>query len=240
MSQPGVSELEAALGRSLPHGERGSIASLNDLPDAVIAEAKRLPSTWLVRGLIEYYCGLACRPYLSAFIEKVVEGGEPANVWRRGDVLVPDAAIADQLCLPRDALLGPIGGFHGERIVPSLESWKAGTAWVGAPAHARPDADYRTPVSAGAVNLVRPKLETAPDAASTVRRWTASRVARVLAPDAARTIDGLFASMPSLPPRDQWSDDGRIAVAALMREYNELAASESEIPGFRGPDEWYG
>ena len=30
----------------------------------------------LVRGLIEYYCGLACRPYLSAFIETVVEGLE--------------------------------------------------------------------------------------------------------------------------------------------------------------------
>jgi hypothetical protein len=94
-------------------------------------------------------------------------------------------------------------------------------------------------VPAGAVNLVRPKLEPAPDAASTLRRWTASRIARVLPTDAARTIDGLFASMPSLPARDRWSDDGRIAVAALMREYNELPAADTGIPGFRGPDDWY-
>ncbi len=154
-------------------------------------------------------------------------------------MLVPAPSLKDQLCLTREALLAPIGGYPGMRIVPDLASWASGTSWVGAPAKTRADADYRSSAPKGTVNLVRPKLEVAPDIAITVRRWIAARIARCLAPGKPKTIDSLLASDALLPHVDQWSEDARIAVAALLREFRELAPSEEGIPGFRGPDAWY-
>jgi len=232
-------ELETALGRELPPADRGSIASLNDLPEEVVAESKRLGSATLVRKLLEYYCGLACRPYLPDFVEKVIIGNQPARLWRRGDVLVVAPSLKDQLCQERQALLAPICGHHGVRIVPRLVSWKSGTSWIGAPAKPRPDADYRSGTPQGAVNLTNAELEPAPDVAITVRRWIAARVARSLPLGGRTTIDSLFTVASSLPPVEEWSDDARIAAAALLREFRELAPSEAAIPGFRGPDSWY-
>jgi hypothetical protein len=209
------------------------------VPEELIAEAKKLDSASLAHRLLDHYCALACRPYLTDFVEKVVLGNESPKQWRRGDILVPAPSLKDQLCLTREALLAPIGEYSGVRIVPDLASWTSGTSWVGAPAKFRPDADYRSGVPKGAVNLVKPKVEIAPDVAITVRRWIAARIARCLGTDKPKAIDSLFAVAPSLPPVDQWSEDARIAVTALLREFRELTPSEGEIPGFRGPDRWY-
>jgi len=35
------------------------------------------------------------------------------------------------------------------------------------------------------------------------------------------------------------SADAEIAVRALLRERYELGPSSDEVPGFRGPDDWY-
>jgi hypothetical protein len=239
MSPPQLSDLEAALGRVLSPADRGSIPNLNEMPEELIAVARRLESRSLVRQLIEYYGGLRCRPYLADFIEKVIIGKESPKLWRRGDILVPAPSLATQLGLKRDVLLAPIGGYHDVRIRPDFDSWKAGTSWIGAPAKARPDADYRSTAPEGTVNVVSAELEQAPDVAITVRRWIASRIARCLVPGERPTIEGLFASVPSLPAVEQWSEDARIAVAALLREFGELPPLEGEIPGFRGPDSWY-
>lgn len=239
MKPPESSSLEAVLGRPLSPTDRGSIASLNDVPEALVAEARRLRSSSDVQRLLEYYCGLAARPHLPDFIDKVILGNQPATLWRRGDVLVPAPSLADQLCSTRDALLAPIGGHDGVRIVPDRSRWQSGTSWIGAPAKARPEADYRSAVPQGAVNLVTATLEPAPDVAIAVRRWIASRIARCAATAAANAIDSLFASNPSLPPVERWSDDACVAAAALQREMRELPQSQTEIPGFRGPDLWY-
>lgn len=239
MTAPELSNLEAALGRRLSPRDRASIANLNEMPEALVAEAKKLDSASLAHRLLDHYCALACRPYLTDFIEKVVLGNESPKQWRRGDVLVPAPSLKDQLCLTREALLAPIGEYSGVRIVPDLASWASGTSWVGAPAKARPDADYQSGAPKGTVNLVKPKIELALDVNITVRRWIAARIARCLGADKPKTIQSLFVGDPSLPPADQWSEDARIAGAALLREFRELTPSEKEIPGFRGPDNWY-
>lgn len=239
MTAPELSNLEAALGRRLSPSDRASIAKLNEVPEELIAEAKKLGSASLARQLLDHYCSLACRPYLTDFVEKVVLESESPKQWRRGDVLVPAPSLKDQLCLTREALLAPIGEYSGVRIVPDLVSWVAGTSWIGAPAKSRPDADYLSGVPKGAVNLIKPKVEIAPDVDITVRRWIAARIARCLGTNKPKTIDSLFAVDPSLPPVYQWSEDARIAAAALLREFRELTPSEDEIPGFRGPDKWY-
>ncbi|MDB6001757.1 MAG: hypothetical protein JWP52_3456 [Rhizobacter sp.] len=239
MSPPALSKLEAALGRALLPADRGSIASLNDMPEPLIAEARRLPSTALVRQFIEYHCGLQCRPYLPDFVGKVIVAGEPAARWRRGDVIVPALSLVDQLCMPRDLLLAPISGFRRVRIVPDLDDWTAGTSWVGAPAKARPDADYRSGAPAGSVTLANADVEPAPDVDITVRRWIASRIARSLGLGERPTVERLSAQVPLLPAMSQWSDDARIAWAALTCEVQTLPASVRQVPGFRGPDDWY-
>lgn len=239
MSASKWSELESALGRALPPGDRGSVASLNDLPEDVVEQAKSLLSVRLVRQLLEYYCGLQCRPYLPDFIEKVIAGHAPANRWRRVDGLVPAQSLSAQLCLDREALLAPLGGYSGMRIVPDQASWKAGTSWVGAPVRSRRDADYRSAAPQDAVSVVSPAIEAAPDEDVTVRRWIASRIARCMAAGDPPGVQALFSAVPSLPGVDQWSQDARIALAALLREFRDLPADEHAIPGFRGPDEWY-
>jgi hypothetical protein len=239
MTSPYLSPLEASLGRALPEADRGSVPDLNDMPEQVVAEAKKLASRSLVRELLEYYSGLKNRPYLPAFIDDVIDRVTPVRLWRRGDVLVPAPSLADQLCLHRDTLLAPIGGYDGVRIVPDLGRWRAGDSSVGAPAKCRPDANYRSGTPMGSINLVNPELEPATSVEITVRRWIASRIARCSTSGERTTIEGLLAHIQPLPALEQWSQDARIAVAALMREFRVLPSSEQEVPGFRGPDNWY-
>lgn len=239
MSAGKWSELETALGRALPPGDRASVESLNDLPEGVVAQAKGLQSAQLVRQLLEYYCGLQCRPYLTDFIGKVIEGHTSASRWRRVDGLVPAQSLAAQLCLDREALLAPLGGYSGMRIIPDQSSWKAGTSWVGAPVRSRCDADYRSAAPEGAVSVVSPAIEAAPDEDVTVRRWIASRIARCMAAGEPPGVQALFSAVPLLPGVDRWSQDARIALAALLREFRDLPVDERAIPGFRGPDAWY-
>lgn len=238
MSTSKRSDLEMALGWVLAPEERGSVASLNELPSNLVAQARNLQSTLLVRQLLEYYCGLQCRPYLADFVDKVIDGQEPANRWRRVDGLVPAPSLASQLCLAREALFAPLGGYPGARLVPDRASWEAGTQWVGAPVYFRQDADYRNAIPQGAVNVINPTIEEAPDEDVTVRRWIASRIARCLV-DEPTSVEDLFSAMPSLPGVAQWSQDARIALAALFRELRDLPDDQHATPGFRGPDEWY-
>jgi hypothetical protein len=38
---------------------------------------------------------------------------------------------------------------------------------------------------------------------------------------------------------EQWSQDARIATAALLCEFNEFGPEDGRIPGFRAPDGWF-
>jgi hypothetical protein len=233
------SQLEAVLGHALAPEAHESVASLNELPDDVIQTARRLPSPMLKRQWLEYHCGAACRPWLSSFIVAVIEGGERADAWNREVGLVPAPSLADQLRLDRAALLAPIGGFHGQRVVPDRGSWESGTSWIGAPVFARRDADYRDPTPEGATDLIKPVVESVQDEDVTVRRWIASRLARCVAASALTDVETLFAATPALPAFHAWSADARIALSALLRETRECPQDDATIPGFRGPDAWY-
>jgi hypothetical protein len=239
MSAPGLSPLEAALGRSLPAADRDSIPDLNDMPEAIVAEARTLADPSFVRQLLEYYAGLKNRPYLPAFIDDVILGSTSAQRWRRGDVVVPAPSLVDQLRLPREVLLAPIGGYAGVRVVPELARWRSGDGSVGAPARHRPDATYRTGTPQGSIGLVSPELEPAPGIEVAMRRWIAARIARCLRAGQSPTVDGLRASVPAVPEVQAWSVDARAALAALAREARELGPQNTAIPGFRGPDAWF-
>jgi hypothetical protein len=228
--------LEYRIGRSLSPDDVGSIGNLNEVPEALVAEARKLGHRSRAYDLLYYYTTFDCWPYVSGFIQDVVFGTKSPRLWRRGGVLVPATSLCDQLCQSRSALLAPIGGHAEVRIVPR----PFGDSSVGAPARPRPEADYRSTSPPGASDFANPVLEPMPDLAVGVRRWIAGRLAWCLKGGAPTSIEELFAISPyELPPTDRWSQDAGIAVAALLREFREIVPEPGAIPGFRAPDEWY-
>jgi hypothetical protein len=240
MSVSDWSDLERKIGRPLLPADRRSIADLNDIPEALIAEARKL-HPFDARDLLAYYTMPEDRTYLRDFVENVVFGTQSARRWRRGGVLVPAVSLDDQLRLSRAAILGPLGGPCEVRIVPRLSSWRAGTSREGAPARPWPERNYRSPFPPAATShLSEPDLEPMPDLAVGIRRWIAGRLARSLKGGAPTSIEELFATAPyELLPIEQWSEDARIATAALLREFKAFGPEDGRIPGFRAPDEWF-
>lgn len=232
--------IERKLGRKLDSKLRGSLANLNEIPDSWLKDAAALKNPLLVEELLRYLTRSECHPFLQSFIQDVVFGGVPAQIWRRGRVLVPSLSLADQLTRDRSSLLKPIGGEFHVRIVPDLQDWQAGVAWVGAPAKSEPAADYRSPEAEGAASLAAAHTEPVADPAVALRRWIAARLANTLRAsgrlDAVRDLPELTVG---LPPMDRWSDDARIAARALLSELREPGYAAHTIPGFRGPDSWY-
>jgi hypothetical protein len=240
MNYQNLVRLEQKLGHQLLPDHLGSISHLNEVPAELITEARRLNDRILAETLIAFYTTPDDGRYIGRYVQDVVFGETPPQLWRRGRVLVADFSLDEQLCLDSSALLAPIGGDFHLRIAPGYEDWVAGVSSVGAPACPQPDADYRSPLPSGTVGIANPNVEPVSDKAVTIRRWIASRLAAVL--KRAGELDSI--NEPSqitakLPPYDQWSNDARIAAIALIRERRELKREEREIPGFRGPDAWY-
>ena len=232
-------DLEHQIGRPLSPADRASIDDLNDVPDALIAEARKL-HPFVARDLLSYYTTPRNRRHLRPFIEDVVFGTKPVKLWRRGAILVPDVTLADLLCKSRPALLEPIGGHSDVRIVRNLPDWQVGVQSVGAPARPWPEKNYQNDDPPGTLSLIDRELEPIPDLAIGIRRWIASRLARNLRGSRPRSIEELFAVSPApLPPGERWSQDARAAASALLREFREFSEEDGRVPGFRGPDEWF-
>jgi hypothetical protein len=234
-----LSDLERQIGRPLSPADRASIADLNDVPDALIAEARKL-HPFVARDLLAYYTTPHNRLHLRPFIEDVVFGTRPVKLWRRGAVLVPDVSPGDLLCKSWPTLLEPIGGHSDLRIVPVFARWQVGVQWVGAPARPWPEKNYQSDDPPRTISLVAPALEPIPDLAIGIRRWIASRLARFLKGSRPRSIEELVAVLPAqLPPVERWSQDAEAAASALLREFREFGEEDGRVPGFRGPDEWF-
>lgn len=88
---------------------------------------------------------------------------------------------------------------------------------------------------------VEDNLEQVDNVEVAVRRWIASRIAWQIAqqgialPADAAVSDVMTALSVNIPP----SADAEIATRGLLREEREFGPSTEDVPGFRGPDEWY-
>lgn len=215
------------------------IDHLNDVPEWLVEEARRLPDEDAARALLMARVSPDCWIYLTPFIEEVVLGREPAKLWLRGQVVVPDFSLADVVTLPRSALLVPIGGEPWHRVVPSLDDWLSNASWVGAPACVSPEADYRFSPPADSIALGRAPTEEVEDGDVAVRRWIAARLARVVPEGRDIRSPEAFTAILDLPETAAWTDDSLRAAEGLIREYREMSDAMDSIPGMRGPDEWY-
>lgn len=219
--------------------ERRMITHLNHVPAWLLDEARSLESRSAARSLLMSHTNPECWEYLKPFIEDVVFGSEPAASWLRGQVLVPDWSLQDQLTLSRSELLAPIGGAFTQRIVPDLDDWKDNVSWIGAPALALPDADYRYRVPADSVGLGNAAMEEVTNSTVAVRRWIAARIAQVVKDSVPTDLIEMIRLLKNPPTMDEWSDDARHAASALIREYQQMGQYSDTVPGMRGPDDWY-
>lgn len=242
-------EVEQALGRRLLQRDRDSVPNLNDVSDALLADARTVlansRSMLTIYEFLRYYCGGENFRHFGNFIEDVVRGNQPAAEWGLGDrAWAPDTSLQDQLYKSRDALLEPMGGYHGLRFPAYLQAWTNGASHSGAPVRPLYGVNYRnwTEYCKPGVSLFSTStLEPAPDIHSTVCRWIAARIARCTAAGHLPGVEGLRARWGEIEIADlaDWSPDARTALAVLLRELRELGPSAEHIPGFRAPDEWY-
>ncbi len=233
--------VERKLGRRLDPSVRGSIVHLNHVPPAIVEEARSLGSALLAHEFLGWMTGAKCQSHLALFIQDVVVGGIDPRSWLRGRVLVPSVSLKEQLLIGRADLLAAIGGDGLVRVVPRIESWRAGSEWVGAPARVDASSDYLTPQVAKTTELApSTPTEAVEDPRVATRRWIAARVAGVCAAR-GQLRSGLDLAAVVLPgiAQAQWSADARIALRGLTRELRELGRSDGDVPGFRGPDAWY-
>jgi len=216
------------------------IANLNHAPAWLLEEARALTDQGAMQSLLMTHTSPECWDYLVPFIEDVVSGHQAAESWMVGQVVVPDFSLRDQLTLTRSALLAPIGGAFTHRIIPTLDDWRSNASWVGSPALVLPDADYRFRVPAQAIGMGNAATEDASDETVVVRRWIAVRLAQAVKRGRpARSLEQLVATLADVPAIGEWSEDATHAASGLVREYVELGESSHEIPGMRGPDDWY-
>ena len=104
----------------------GQLTSLNQIPESVVAVARRLENTRSATGLISAYLQPERRRLVEQFVREVVFGEMLAENWKRGRTLVPAWSFAELVTLPPDALLLPLGGNFLRRVSPSLADWQAG------------------------------------------------------------------------------------------------------------------
>lgn len=214
------------------------IADLNEVPEPLLRQARSLAEPGAIAALLTRHTTPENWEYLEPFVEDVVLGGQDAAGWRRGQVLVPDFSLADQLRLEPAELLAPLGGGFAHRVRPSYGEWRSGASWVGAPALLLPGANYRSAVPDRALGLGSADTEAVQDRAVALRRWIAARLARSAEGSAFASLASLAASSPGLPAPGDWSRDAVIAAEGLLREHRELGG-QAGVPGMRGPDDWY-
>lgn len=227
------------LGEMPESNKVAQLNSLNDIPDAVVAVARRLSPDRRAISFISAYLKEDQERSVAWFVQDVVRGTETAATWGRSRFLVPAVSFADQVTLPRDKLLACVGANPELRVVPKLSSWKAGISWVGSPLLAELQADYRVPLPHGCEDLSKPQTEPIGDVDVAVRRWIAARIAGVVFNKLGMNFADAAKVAAEYAPLSSWTHDAQVALAALVRESQMYYPDHPEPPGFRGPDEWF-
>jgi hypothetical protein len=226
---------------TVPEAEKlGQLASLNDVPESVVAAARRLESRRKATGFISSYLQPERRRFVEQFVHEVVFGDVPPQLWSRGRTLVPAWSFVEQVTLSPDALVAPLGGTFSHRLIPSRVLWEAGVSWVGAPSVPKPDADYLYPIPEHAAGLgSEAQSEPVADPGIALRRWIAARIASVVRSRVGADFSQAEEVASSFVPIGDWTPDARFALQGLLRESRDMPSDLPMPFGFRGPDDWF-
>jgi hypothetical protein len=239
-----LEQIQQVLGWKPQAALEGSITDLNAFPQPLIEAARLLPPV-LRHSFVSFYSSAENIKFVPGFVEDVIENEQDVSGWRRGRILVPDFTPRSLVQLEGEeilALLLPLAAEEWHQLKPQRDLWEAGEFLTGAPAVVLPELDYRYFPPEHVRDLLVSDTELNPVADVTVatRRWTASNLAGVATKRNLLGVGGprelIRACFPDL---DRIGTNGLIAAQALIKELTTLGESDSEVPGFRGPDDWY-
>lgn len=219
------------------------VATLNDVSEAHLAEARRLAARREVDA-VNYLCDLVTKCELgdaASFIEEVVRGRADPRSWGRTDVLtVPFLQVADLLQRALSdtmSSLRDVAGVRWARLNPSASAWP--DWFAGAPGVFTRSQPYWQTSPHGTTTVVvsaADELEYFEHALVGARRWLASRIAALVKGSVLpETTEELAVALRVAGPV---SRDAEIALQALRREAS-LGDAAAGVPGFRGPDDWF-
>jgi len=244
MDSTQLEQIHRTLGWVPGASDEGSVGDLNEFPMTVVESARRLPRV-LRHAFVAHYASADNREFVAGFIEDVVDQRQDVARWRRGRALVPDLSARELVGLELDDILRLLDPRPGEamyRIKPYRDHWADHELLTGAPAVVRPHLTYRYLPSPGTRDLLLAfaELEPVADIKIATRRWTTAVLAAVAIRRGVSGIadpeDLLHACFPGVAP---FSNHARVAARALLRERALLPDSQDEVPGFRGPDDWF-
>lgn len=238
-------QIERELGCTLNDADQGRFEDLNAFPMEKLKAARQLRSPMLRHAFIDFYAGPKNSRDVGNFDSDVVEDGQDPRTWRRGRVLVPDFNPSALVQLDVAAITAPLAPSEGERwhrLVPRRDYWEAREFLTGAPCVVRPELDYRyaPPEKVRDLLIPGPELEELDDLGIAVRRWMASNIAGAAARRGLLGMrDPAALLLACFPDASSFSQDGMAAANGLVRELSSLPESTTEVPGFRGEDDWY-
>lgn len=239
--------IETIIGRPLASDEKGIYQSLSDIPESLIADARRLSSSILRYVFLRHYVDDSLIHDLPVFIEDVVDGNQSAATWRKGRILIPEFPIGILVGLNIEnilVVLQPESDEDWQRLIPDRLSWEKRDLLTGAPALIRPHIGHNWKPPQYVISFGMDgsdPLEPIQDITIATRRWIASNIAFFawhngllgIVNDPYQLISRAIADTVSI------SSDALIAARALVLEEQELTRKDQKIPGFRGPDDWY-
>jgi len=224
--------------------DEASVTDLNAFPATLIEAARQLDPV-LAQGFVRYFASTDNLEFIPGFIEDVVEHGEEVSGWRRGRILVPGFLPRSLVQLEVEKIIAPLVPAAGEtwyHLRPRRDYWDAGEFLNGAPAVIRPNLNYRYFPSENVRDLLMPgtELNRDVDLKIATRRWTASTLARAAMSRNLLSIrEAIKLLRACFPDANQLSTNGLVAARGLIQELSCLPENNAEVPGFRGPDDWY-
>lgn len=239
--------LEQELGFNLDPKQQGVIQDLYDVPPSLLQVARKLHSTILRYQLLRYYTSSSLWRWLPEFIDDVIEHEVESQNWVRGGFLIPLYSVDTLVTLNVDQILSVLEPKENElwlQVNPERQAWECQEYIMGSPAVLRPNLryDWQEPehvrrVMASGAN----RMEKIGDIVVATRRWLASCIAgRTLALGGIeRFTDPILMFKTVFPSIEHPSEDAIIAADAVFHEINTMGHSNIDVPGFRGPVDWY-
>jgi len=238
--------------RDVPESDRGTIPTLNDLPDWMVEEARQIARESLVGAgkYLKFYVSAPYADWADDFIQDVLLDGGDARTWN----------VHDCLCIPDELTSTTALEVHYRDLFQGMDSER----WF----RIKPkSADQHSAASPGAVGILSREVRywhAAPKGLAffrvqaqdvefvepamldiAMRRWIAHRMSwwarkHLELHRAGTTGDEIIRAIPGADA-SKLTDDARIAAGALAREaraYGETAEFPQRA-GFLGIDSWY-
>ncbi len=233
--------VKSTMGIELSDSDQSSISNLNEVPDHLIVEMKKVQG-YISFALLEFYCSAENHEHLRDFFLSVIEGEQDHKTWLKGRVLFRDLPMSHHLTRSLDQLYSQFNQFPDSIHKPYFKSLSIGDSIPGGFAQVDIDATYLSDHVDGFYS-VPGDLElitvSKKDKHLWFRRWIALRMAKFL--EQSDKLKGNFkkSDLEEIAPISQWTEDAHKAFEGLQKEQKLNGWEEGIVPGYLGEDALY-